>query len=116
VKLLFSSLQTKAKCTYSLTALPTDSRNRAGGAAMAPVITQNVIIQSPSDRKLYRHLTLANQMQVLLIQDPSMRAGKPTSGRPGILWLRLGRSFSFILCVQVWGCTLRHIFRHQILR
>ena len=30
------------------------------------------IIQSPSDAKQYRHVTLANEMQVLLVHDPSM--------------------------------------------
>lgn len=40
---------------------------------MATLTLSQPIVKSPVDPKAYRHITLPNQMQVLLIHDPTMQ-------------------------------------------
>ena len=37
-------------------------------------LLQREIIQSPADSKQYRHITLKNELQVLLVHDPAIAA------------------------------------------
>ena len=46
----------------------------AAAAAAQPAPTDEDILKSPQDRRLYRRLVLPNGMMVLLIHDPEMAA------------------------------------------
>lgn len=49
--------------------------------SMAPaLVTQTPIVQPPTDEKQYRHITLTNELQALLIHDPAVAVTTPDTG------------------------------------